>query len=119
MQEMDVEPFTATIPTLPPHGQCHPQEPRLFPSEAAHKTAKKCLHLPRCTTPSAIFYSNSLDLKFLLLFFEETKVSLLTTVAHPADPHVLKRLPFLQDPSYLKAFYLDPKVVEWFQTAVA
>ena len=46
-------------------------------------------------------------------------MSLLTTVAHPADPHVLKRLPSLQEPSYLNAFYLDPKVVEWFQTAVA
>ena len=36
-----------------------------------------------------------------------------------SNPQVLECLPSLQDPSYLKASYLDPKVVERFQAAVA
>ena len=43
---------------------------------------KKGLHLPHCTTPSVIFHPNSLDLKFLPLFLEEAKMSLLTMVTH-------------------------------------
>ena len=45
-------------------------------------------------------------------------MSLLTTVAHSTDPHVLECSPSLQDPSCLKASCHDPKVVEQFQTAV-
>ena len=82
------------------------------------RTLKKWLNLPRCVTPSILFHPNGLNLKFLPTFHEEAKMSLLSTVYHSSDPQVLECLPSLQDPSYQKASFLDPKAVSIFQEAV-